>query len=255
MAAGASHQGDRADQADTWLVERRPGAVLCAVCDGMGAGCSGRPAADLTVALLSAPFVTGADVGRVLAALEEANRAICERAEAVRRREPGVEAYWSGQGTTADVALFERGRAHLAHVGDGRTYRHRAGRLEALTTDHTLVNDYRRLRPDSTAEELAQVPRGVIVRALGMKQDVAVDRSIVATAPGDRFVLCSDGVTAWLDDGAIAALLDRYAAPHDAARAIVDAAYASTRPVEGAGPGPFKDNATAVVHVVGDGGY
>lgn len=248
MTAGESHLGERAIQEDAWLVARRPGALLCAVCDGMGGGASGRPAADLALETLRAHFVKGVDLERVVGALEEANRAIVARAGAARRRERGVDSAWQGSGTTAEIALFTRGRAQLAHVGDGRIYRSRAGRLEALTVEHTLRNDYRRLAPEMPLEAVENIPHNILTRALGMADEILIDRLEVDAVPGDLFVVCSDGLTALLDDGAIAEVLARNPGPGDAVRALIDAALAVPKP---AGSWGHKDNITVVVHAVG----
>src|SRR4030095_7204674 len=139
MTSGSSDHGDRVYQEDAWLVARRAGAVLCAVCDGMGASTSGRPAADPAVAVFLASFDAGRAVDAVLHAISDANREILDRSAAAQHRESGSDIRWHGMGTTADVGMFVNGRAHLAHVGHGRIYRLGAGALELLTTEHTLL--------------------------------------------------------------------------------------------------------------------
>jgi len=245
MASGLSDYGDRAHQEDAWLVAERDGAVLCVVCDGMGAATSGADAAALTLSKLRTAFEDGAPPDVVLAAVSDANMAILRRSDAAQRREPGSDIRWHGMGSTAEVALFVPGHAHLAHVGDGCIYRFRRGRLTARTTAHTLANDYRRMRPEVTATELAAVPKSVIVRALGMRADLEIDRSDVDTLAGDIWLLCSDGLTALVSDEAIATIMTGARCASDITRALIDASL-STR----CEPGEHKDNITVVVHIV-----
>jgi protein phosphatase len=149
------------------------------------------------------------------------------------------------------VALFVPGRAHLAHVGDGRIYRMRGATLERLTVDHDLRDERRRASPDISAEDLEEVPLYVLARALGMRRrDLEVDSVVVETQPADIFLLCSDGLFRQrLPDEAIAELLLRTAGQGGATRTLVEAALLAPRdrPMT-------RDNMTAVIHRVGVGG-
>lgn len=92
---------------------------------------------------------------------------------------------------------------HIAHVGDSRCYRIRDDEIELLTTDHSLINDYLKAAPDLTEEQLAELPRNVITRALGMQESVIVDVQTQRPEPGDVFILCSDGLNSMLSDDEI----------------------------------------------------
>lgn len=246
MASGSSDYGDRSHQEDAWLVAERDDATLCVVCDGMGAAASGYPAAALTISTIRTAFDSGAAPDVVIASLCEANRAILARSEAAQRRKTGSDIRWHGMGTTAEVVLFAAGRAHLAHVGDGCIYRLRRGRLERRTIAHTLCNEYRQTRPEVSEAELADVPKNIIMRALGMRADVEIDREEVDTLPGEVWLLCSDGLTALVSDETIGSILLRGGAPGAISSALIEAALAARCP-----PGEHKDNITVVVHVVG----
>ena len=103
-------------------------------------------------------------------------------------------------GTTV-VALFavEDG-VYIAHVGDSRVYRMREGKLEQLTEDHSLLNDYIKMKR-LTPEEIANFPhKNVIVRALGMKDSVKVDTRLEQPRAGDLYLLCSDGLSGPVQD-------------------------------------------------------
>jgi len=130
----------------------------------------------------------------------------------------------AGMGTTMTLARFSGERAEIGHIGDSRAYLFRQGELRQLTRDHSLVAEMvasGELRP----EEAADHPfRSVITRALGIESRVAVDLVEQDLLPGDRFLICSDGLTTMLDHTAIAALLAESDGPAAAAAALIKAA-------------------------------
>lgn len=243
MASGMSDRGDREHQEDAWLVVERPEATLCAVCDGMGASTSGHPAAALTLSFLRSAFEASVVPDVVFDAMRLANRTIVDRSGAARRGAPGSDARWQGMGTTAEVAIFLPGRVHLGHIGDGSIFRFRAGTLESMTVAHSLVNEVRRQRPEVIGAELDRVPRGIIVRALGMSADLEIDRDVVETLPGDVWLLCSDGLTSLLSDADIARPLGSGGSVSEMSRSLLELALSVTDEP--------RDNIALVVHVVG----
>jgi serine/threonine protein phosphatase PrpC len=139
-------------------------------------------------------------------------------------------------GSTVALLLQRDERAIIAHVGDSRVYRLRGGVLEALTRDHSLWAEMQAAGvPDLPPLEQCSF-RNVITRALGLDGSARPDVRLERLAAGDVYLLCTDGVTEKLDDGAIAR---RLAAPsaEAACQALVEAAY------EAGG----RDNITAVV--------
>ena len=97
-------------------------------------------------------------------------------------------------GTTLVAMLVVDDGVLIAHVGDSRAYRVRDGKLTQLTEDHSLLNDYIKMKRLSE-EEIANFPhKNVIVRALGMKETVKVDTQLDRPQPGDIYILCSDGL-------------------------------------------------------------
>jgi serine/threonine protein phosphatase PrpC len=242
MGTGGSDFGDREHNEDAFFVGRRGAMIIGAVADGMGgAGMSGRPAADLAIRILREQFedpdLSATDVPR--RALEAANRAIFARSNAARNREPLSDVRWYGMGTTADVVLLDGHIAHIAHVGDSRVYRWRAGQLEQLTEDHSLENDYRRARPEVSQAELDEIPKNVITRALGMRADVVVDAFVVPIGPGDVFLLCTDGLTNVVSDKAISTVLSKQTSIERTCDALMELARSSSAPA--------KDNITVVM--------
>jgi len=126
---------------------------------------------------------------------------------------------------------------YVAHVGDSRVYRIRDGSLEQLTEDHSLLNDYKKMKR-LTEEEIANFPhKNVIVRALGMKDTVKVDTRFEAPRAGDCVVLCSDGLCGPVTDEDILKIVTT--AP--------DLPTATNRLIESANESGGPDNITCVV--------
>src|SRR5205814_10486017 len=84
-----------------------------------------------------------------------------------------------------------------------RAYRVREGKIEQLTRDHSLVNDYLAAMPDMTDEQRSELPKNVITRALGMQDNVEVDIQNDECRLGDAFILCSDGLSGLITDDEI----------------------------------------------------
>jgi protein phosphatase len=134
---------------------------------------------------------------------------------------------YKGMGTTVVAACFvaEEQALHVAHVGDSRCYRLRGGVLEQLTHDHSLLNDVIEMRPDIDDAALKRLPRNVVTRALGMDEDIRVSIRSHRVLPGDRYLLCSDGLTDALDDETLSDKLGMQAlTPDTVVRALIDAA-------------------------------
>lgn len=113
----------------------------------------------------------------------------------------------AGMGTTATVVVAVDDRLHLAHVGDSRAYLFRDSRLMQFSRDHTLVAEgleSGQLKPEDVANFLHS---NVLLRALGAVEHVAVDVHSLEVQPGDKVLLCSDGVWRMIDDAEIGAIL------------------------------------------------
>ena len=131
----------------------------------------------------------------------------------------------SGMGTTMTVALVENGQVAFGHVGDSRAYLIRAGAMEQLTEDHSLVAELMRSGKLSPEEAESHPQRSVITRALGTDPDVDVDTFTIAAEIGDVFLLCSDGLTTMVSNEAILDLVESHRGDmNKALRALVQAA-------------------------------
>ncbi len=105
-----------------------------------------------------------------------------------------------GMGTTIVALSFSGNHAYLAHVGDSRIYRLRGESYSLITEDHSLLNDYIKMK-ELTQQEIDNFPhKNVIVRALGMKATVQVDVATDEPQDGDIYLLCSDGLNGMISD-------------------------------------------------------
>ncbi len=129
-----------------------------------------------------------------------------------------------GMGATIVAVHCTDHRMSVAHVGDSRLYRLRAGKLEQLTNDHSFVAEQVRSGKMTQAEADASTMQNVLIRALGVDPEVEVDLAEVPLLEGDTVLLCSDGLTRELSDAQIAAVLDDYGSPNDAADELVELA-------------------------------
>lgn len=190
--------------------------ALGVVSDGMGGHACGEVASQITVETIEAFYhqttenepptwpmrLPQADIERerMVAAIKLANAKIFETA--------ANDADKKGMGCTVDAAYVSKGRIFIGHVGDSRVYRLRGGVLSQLTEDHSLLNDYKRMK-DMTADDIANFRhKNVVVRALGLSEAVAVDVFVEETVPGDLYLLCSDGLTDMLDDAEVTEILN-----------------------------------------------
>ena len=202
----------RPENEDRLLVDRE--RRLYAVADGMGGHRAGEVASATAIETLEAAYHGGQPLEEAMGA---ANAAVFAKAAG--------DVDMRGMGTTLTaVALEGESTALLGHVGDSRAYLMRDGAVTQVTDDHSLVEQLvreGRLRP----EEAQNHPqRAIITRALGIDAAVDVDTYRVELRPGDRLLICSDGLTNMLSDQTIAATLHRHADPQQAAETLVDMA-------------------------------
>lgn len=150
----------------------------------------------------------------------------------------------AGMGTTVAAVWVDHEAAYVAHVGDSRVYRLRGNTLDQVTADHSLVNDYLS-RGIMTPDEAAAHPmKHVLIRALGTAPAVAVDVRRIELAPGDLFLLCSDGLSNVVPVGELASVLSKSDRADLGAgcQALIDAANRHGG----------LDNITAVLVLTGD---
>ncbi len=195
---------------------------LYAVADGMGGHAAGEVASQLTLETVSnvvraghersAAFKTAPDSREakreVLRLLEEAVQAACTVVFDAGRTDEAKR----GMGTTLCALLVVGRQAFIAHVGDSRIYLVRGDKTHQLTQDHTLQNELLK-RGRLSAEEIGRVKqRNALTRAIGVYASVDVDTLDLDILPGDRILLCSDGLYGYLKKGELASILEGPAA-------------------------------------------
>lgn len=225
--SAASHSGlvrtNNEDNVHPETAGRGSGPTWVMVADGMGGHVAGEVASRLAVD--AAISTDGSPSERI----DAANRAIVDEIE--------NKPHLAGMGTTLTMARLDPdGTGHFGHVGDSRAYLLHNGVLRRLTEDHTVVAEYV-ASGTLTEEEAAHHPqRSMITRALGLFDTVPVDTFEVHFEPGDRLLLCSDGVNEMLDDDTISSLLAE-GTPEETVWALVEAANSAGG----------QDNITALV--------
>ena len=171
---------------------------LAIVADGMGGHASGEVASRMAVDTIVGFFKATQDDQQLTWPIKLANLKIHEQAQ----KDPRCH----GMGTTVVSTLFADRALVIGHVGDSRLYRRRDGALKQLTEDHSLLNDYIKMK-NLSADEIASFPhKNVIVRALGMKDTVQVDVHVEEPVLGDVYLLCSDGLSGMVKDEEISAI-------------------------------------------------
>ena len=176
------------------------GSAWTVVCDGMGGVNGGNIASSIAsetiVQCLQDAYAPGMDADAMrdmmLSAVQSANDAVIRRAEA----EPDLY----GMGTTAVVAIAAGGGLHIAHAGDSRAYLAPGSKLTRVTTDHSIVQELVN-HGDITEEEARVHPqKNIITRVLGVEPTVEIDYQEFEILPGDCLLLCTDGLTNYVED-------------------------------------------------------
>jgi protein phosphatase len=190
-----------------------PGPIVIAVADGMGGAAAGEVASRLAIEAAVAGPAGDVDVAR---RIHDGNRAVLDAV--------ATHPEMAGMGTTITLGVFDaNGVLHLGHIGDSRAYLLRDGDLSQITSDHTYVMELV-ARGQLSAEAAATHPRRhLITRVVGM-EGIEPDSSTVTLEPGDRVMMCSDGLTEMVGDAEIADVLVREPGPSAAAWALVEAA-------------------------------
>ncbi len=190
---------------------------LFVVADGMGGHVAGKVASELCVRTVSDYFEGKTERGQHLQpgeynALSQHALELAESLLLANRNiydESVTNRKLTGMGTTAVAVRIVGNRVAVAHAGDSRCYLFRDRNLNQITVDHSLSNFLLALGREIEARYAEQTMSNVIMRALGLEPDVAVDTKEFTAHPGDRLLLCSDGLSDLVPDAVLAqALLD-----------------------------------------------
>ncbi len=208
LGIGDTHQGQvRTHNEDSFEVDDELG--LYVVADGMGGHAAGEVASALAIETVKQTIAEGRETRAAVARGELpsarlvalAERAVLDACAVVHERaksKPGL----AGMGCTLTMLLTAGARGVMAHVGDSRIYMLRAGKVYRLSTDHNLADEMMRAGM-LTAEKARKHPFAhTLTRNIGLQPAVQVDTLEIALTPGDRFVLCSDGLSNYVPDDA-----------------------------------------------------
>jgi serine/threonine protein phosphatase PrpC len=207
------------------------GPRLLAVADGLGGHAAGEVASAAAIEALR-PLDTQVPAGELLNALDHAVRRANSALAGIIESDPSLR----GMGTTLTALLWSGSQLGLVHIGDSRAYLVRDGEVFQITHDHTMVQS---LLDDGkiTADEVASHPqRSLLLRALGAG-NFEPDLQLREALPGDRYLLCSDGLHGVAAADAIARILLTVSDPDQAATDLIALA------IEGGGP----DNISCIV--------
>ena len=199
-------------------------AGLFAIADGMGGHATGDLASSLAIqSVTQKAFAELTPIQNMTPekhaswlqeAVQTANQVVFES-----RQKAGND-----MGSTLVCVLMLGNHAYLAHVGDSRIYLLRDGAIQQLTTDHSLVQHLVSIGDITPDEARVHPQRNVIYRSLGEKLQVDVDHYTLEVQPGDRLLLCSDGLSGMLDDQKIRIIVQEAQSPQVACDFLVDAA-------------------------------
>ena len=190
----------RTDNQDAYFAGKiTDDAVFAVVCDGMGGANAGNVASELAVRHISEYVIRSYRDGMDMTDTEKTLKNAIVSANISLYDKAVNNAELAGMGTTAVAAFVKDGTAVIAHVGDSRIYLVN-GEIKQLTRDHSVVQSL--IESGKITPEDAKVhPRkNVITRALGAEENVAVDSDCLNLSNGDTLLLCSDGLTNFLDD-------------------------------------------------------
>ena len=244
-----SHVGRvREHNEDAFLVDKKMN--LFVVADGMGGHAAGEVASNMAVRTLRDAL---AAERRMIQEFEQGQGG-ASRTDIIRLLEISVQQACSvvfheaqkderkrGMGTTLDALLCIGNRGFIAHVGDSRVYLYRQGSVHQLTEDHSLINELLK-RGRLTREQIDKVQyKNAVTRAVGVYESVEVDVIDFDVLAGDRFLLCSDGLSQYVEEAELPGLLEE--TPED---------ELTHRMIDLANERGGKDNITAVVVRVPD---
>ncbi|MGH2353072.1 MAG: PP2C family protein-serine/threonine phosphatase [Chloroflexota bacterium] len=196
--------------------------TLFGVADGLGGHAAGEVASRVAVEALFAEYYSPRAAHQVEGALRQAMQAANLRVFGLAYGVDGADEALHGMQTTLTALALAGGQAYLAHVGDSRAYVLRDGQLTQLTGDHSEAAELLRLRLITPEQARDHPRRGVLTRTLGAQPQLRPDFSRRAVRPGDRFLLCTDGLWGELDHDTLCRVVQQ--PPNDACQELVDLA-------------------------------
>ncbi len=233
----------RQSNEDNWTANPEQGLFI--VADGMGGEFAGALAAKAVVETL--PGLTkqhfekmeNLPKGRANRRMAKAIATLSTQIRKQTQGEPGLE----GMGSTVVCALVRGDQVLIAHMGDSRAYRLRAGRLKQLTKDHSLIELLIKSGDITPKEATTHPARGRLTRNVGMDGEPLPQTRLLKLKPGDQLLLCTDGLAGMLSDQQIQSIVNETTPLGSRCQRLVDAANQAGG----------KDNITVLLLSVGGG--
>lgn len=234
---GKTHPGMKRElNEDNYAILDKEGVFV--VADGMGGHNAGEVASQIAIETVSEFFKASSqdedmtwpykldpslslDANKLMVGIKFANRKIFKSSSS--------NTSYAGMGTTivSILASNENGEIYIAHVGDSRCYCHYNRVLSQVTEDHSLLNEYIKAG-QITKEQAKNFPhKNVIMRALGMKDNVLVDIMKRNAMPGETYIICSDGLSDMVPDKDMEEILNRGLSLEETAGILIDQANAN----------------------------
>lgn len=200
---------------------------IAVLADGMGGYNAGEVASGMACEFIRAELgrwlaeasisASDADVKRAMdICVDNANRAIFEAANS--------NVQFAGMGTTLVLGVFRPGRLLMGHVGDSRGYRFRAGKLQRITKDHSLLQEQIDAGVITPEQAAVSANKNLVTRAVGVEDTVLLEAHVHELQTGDVVLMCSDGLSDMLDDEQIGLVLGAHDSLLDAGNALIAAA-------------------------------
>lgn len=190
----------RKENQDSYAAGELPGGVAWAVvCDGMGGTAGGNVASSVAVKMISEKISSSYQSGMsdlsirnlLISVIETANTSVYEMSQSIESLR--------GMGTTVVAAIIRDHTLYLAHAGDSRAYIISGNNMQQLTRDHSIVQDMVE-HGEITQEQAKEHPRkNIITRALGVCEEIEVDFSQEILDEGDIIIMCTDGLTNYVE--------------------------------------------------------
>ncbi len=221
---GATDRGlTRPTNQDSYYIDADNGWAV--VADGMGGHNGGETASTMAVDIIKSVMLKG----------EDPKEAVCQANAQIFEKSLGNKDLL-GMGTTIVLVVVRDQKAGIYHVGDSRAYLVKKGKLKQITTDHSIVQQL--IESGTITKEQAKYhpQRNLITRAVGTEREVEIDENEVSFSKNDAILVCSDGLSSYVDKEEIEKILNDY--PDDEAVAKL---------IEAANDKGGKDNITVVL--------
>jgi serine/threonine protein phosphatase PrpC len=214
---------------------------LIAVADGMGGHAGGEIASAIAIEILARRAAVFTDTEMDKDSADDYFNSTIDEIDSALKVASDDEPSLSGLGTTLTALFIRDNQVVLLHVGDSRAYRIRGAAIEQLSVDHTVMQELLSAGTITQADIAEHPQRSMLTQALMGSQSLSIGLHVFDLEAGDRYILCSDGLSGVLSDKEIKTLV-KSQSPQDAVSALVDATYINGAP----------DNVTIVVADMAD---